>query len=326
MKYPTNVARLVGNTPLIEIPYGGAPRLLVKLEYMNPGGSVKDRMAKYIIEKALAAGRLKSGDTIVDNTSGNTGVGTAMIAAAYGLKTIFATPEKTSQEKVDLIKALGGQIIRTPTEASWDDPRSCYQVARRLAAEQGYFHLNQYHSQDNIAAHYGSTGPEIWEQTGGTVTHFIGGIGTGGTVSGVARFLKEKNPAIRIIAVDPLGSMFAEYIRTGRTTPANTYFVEGIGSDMVTQALDRTVIDDVITVTDEDSFATARMITRKYGIMAGGSSGTVAWAALELAREIPSNSVMVCIFADSAIRYLTKCYSDDWMRNHGFKIEEVIKA
>lgn len=329
MPYPKDIAELVGNTPVIQIPLESdvpGPTILAKLEYMNPGGSIKDRMAKFVIEKAIREGYLKPGDTIIDNTSGNAGVGMAMIASAYGLKSVFTTAEKTSMEKVDLIRALGGEVIRTPTEATWDDPRSCYQLARSLAREKGYFHFNQYHNPDNIQSHYETTGPEIWEQTEGRITHFIAGIGTGGTISGVGRYLKEKNPAVKIIGVDPKGSLFAEYIRSGRVTDATTYFVEGIGTDMVTQALDPSVIDEVITVSDDQSFATARMITKRYGVLAGGSSGTVAYAAFQMAPGLGPDDLIVIIFADSAIRYLSKCFSDAWMIEHGFTITETIDA
>jgi len=326
--YEQNLA-LVGNTPLVKIEResaGPGPLILAKLEYFNPGGSIKDRMAKYVIEKALREGTLKKGDTIIDNTSGNAGISMAMVAAAYGLKAILTTPEKTSQEKVDTLRALGAEVIITPTEAAWDDPRSCYQVAKRIAAEKGYFYFNQYDSHDNIMAHYYETGPEIWRQTDGRITHLVAGIGTGGTMSGTAKFLKEQNPDIRSVAVDPEGSMFAEYIKSGQVGASRTYLVEGIGSDMVTQALDPSVIDEVVTVSDEDSFLTARMLARRYGILAGGSSGSTAHAAFRLAEKLKANDVVVVIFADSALRYITKCFSDRWMTAHGFAIKETEKV
>lgn len=319
MDYYKNNLDLIGNTPLLQIA-GPAPTIMAKLEYLNPGGSIKDRIAKYVIEKAFKEGTLKKGDTIIDNTSGNTGIGIAMVAAAYGLKAILAVSEKTSQEKVDLLKALGAEVIITPTDAAWDDPRSCYQTAQRLARENGYFHFNQYHNPDNPRAHYYSTGPEIWQQTDGKVTHLVGGIGTGGTLSGTAQYLKEQNPNIVVVAVDPPGSLFAEYIRTGGTCPTSTYMVEGIGSDMVTQALDRDIVDDVVTVSDEDSFATARALARQHGILVGGSSGTAAYAAFRLAEKVSPDALIVTIFSDSAMRYLSKCFSDRWMTEHGFSV------
>lgn len=329
MEYSNNNLDLIGNTPLVRIsdtPGRPGPLILAKLEYFNPGGSVKDRMAKYVIEKALREGRLKPGDTIIDNTSGNAGISMAMVAAAYGLKAILTTPEKTSREKVDTLKALGAEVIVTPTEAAWDDPRSCYQLARRLAEENGYFYFNQYDSRDNIMAHYYGTGPEIWRQTDGRITHFVAGIGTGGTMSGTARYLKEENPELRSVAVDPEGSLFSEYIRSGKPGPSETYLVEGIGSDMVTRALDPSVIDDVITVSDKNSFATARMLARRYGILAGGSSGSAAYAAFDLAGTLTPDAVVVVIFADSALRYITKCFSDSWMAAQGFNLMETSGA
>jgi cystathionine beta-synthase len=329
MEHVKNFIDLIGNTPLLQLPNDcdrPGPTILAKLEFFNPGGSVKDRMAKYVIEKALHEGRLKPGDTIIDNTSGNAGISMALVAAAYGLKAILTTPEKTSQEKVDTLRALGAEVIVTPTEAAWDDPRSCYQMAKSMAQEHGYFYFNQYDNPDNIAAHYRTTGPEIWRQTDGKITHLVAGIGTGGTLSGAAQFLKRQNPAVRSIAIDPPGSLFAHYIKSGQTCPTSTYLVEGIGSDMVTKALDPTVIDDVITVSDEDSFMTARMLARRYGLLVGGSSGAVAYAAFRLAETLAPEAMIVAIFADSGQRYITKCFSDVWMTRHGFSVKEAKSA
>jgi cystathionine beta-synthase len=326
MEYAKNVLELIGNTPLVQLSdnsTGPGPLILAKLEFLNPGGSVKDRLGKYVIEKALREGQLKPGDTIIDSTSGNTGIGIALIALAYGLKVILTAPDKVSKEKIDLMRAMGAEVIITPTEAGWDDPRSCLQTARRMAREKGYFYFNQYDNPENIMAHYLTTGPEIWKQTKGRITCLIGGIGTGGTVSGAGRFLKEQNPKIKVVAVDPPGSLYAEYIRSGQTCPTSTYLVEGIGSDMVTKALDRTVIDDVVTVTDEDSFTMARMLIKRFGILAGGSSGTAAYAAFKLAPTMSPDGVVVVIFPDSAYRYLSKCFSDQWMIDHGFKTVEL---
>ncbi len=329
MDYFRNNLDLIGNTPLLQIAEDCnrvGPLILAKLEFLNPGGSVKDRIAKYIVEKALSEGKLRKGNTIIDNTSGNTGIGVALVASAYGIKTIFTTAAKTSQEKVDLLRALGAEVIITPTEAAWDDPRSCYQVARTLAAEKGYFYFNQYDNPDNPKAHYCTTGPEIWRQTDGKVTHVVAGIGTGGTLTGIAQYLKEQNPRIRAVAVDPPGSLFADYITSGKTGPTSTYHVEGIGSDMVTKALDPAVIDEVITVSDDDSFATARMLAKRFGIMAGGSSGTAAYAAFRMAERLDADQVIVVIFPDSAFRYLSKCFSDKWMTGHCFCISEMRRA
>lgn len=320
MRLYENITQLIGHTPLVRLRTGippNGPRAYVKLEFFNPTGSLKDRMTLHIIKKAFREGCLKPGDTVIDNTSGNTGSALAMVATLFGLKAILVTPVKTSQEKIDLIKSYGAEVIITP-EVNHDDPESFYAVARRLALEKGYFDLDQYHNQDNIEAHYLTTGPEIWEDTDGQVTHFVAGIGTGGTFSGAARFLKEKNPAIKAIAVDPEGSIFAEYIKSNREIVASNYKVEGIGSDVVTKALDRKVVDDVITVSDSDSFNRARLIARTEGISGGGSSGSVAFAMERIAAELGPEALIVGIFGDAGIRYLSKCYNDTWMQKNGF--------
>jgi cystathionine beta-synthase len=312
---------LVGHTPMVRlrtgIPEGGA-RAYVKLEWLNPTGSVKDRMVRYVLQKALTEGRLKPGDTIVDNTSGNTGVSMGMVACRLGLKAVVVTPEKTSQEKVDLIKSYGVEVIITPAEAAHDDPEGCYLVARRLAREQGYFDLDQYDNQENVEAHYLTTGPEIWDDTEGKITHFVCGIGTGGTFSGAARYLKEKNPSVRTIAVDPAGSIFADYIRDRKLVEGSVYKVEGIGSDVLTKAMHPQFVDEVITVSDEASFQRARLIAREEGLCGGGSSGSVAVAMEQVAADLGPDDLVVGIFADAGIRYLSKCYSDQWMRDNGF--------
>lgn len=321
MRVRESILELVGNTPLVRLRTGipaNGPQAFVKLEYVNPTGSVKDRMTLHIIRKALNEGRIKRGDTVIDNTSGNTGSALAMVASMHGLKAILVAPDKTSQEKIDLIKSFGAEVIITPTEANHHDPRGCYMVARTLAKKHGYFDLDQYDSQENVQAHYLSTGPEIWNDTDGRVTHFVAGIGTGGTFSGAARFLKEKNPKVRCIAVDPEGSIFADYIRDRKETEGHTYKVEGIGSDVITKALHADLVDEVVTVSDADSFNRARLIARAEGISGGGSSGSVAIAMERVAKGLGPDSIIVGIFADAGIRYLTKCYNDDWMRKHGF--------
>lgn len=315
----------IGNTPLVRLRTGipePGPRCYVKLEWTNPTGSIKDRMTAYVIRKALADGRLRRGDTVIDNTSGNTGSALAMVAAVLGLKCLIVTPRKTSQEKIDLITSFGAEVIITPTECGHHDPEGCYQVARRLAREHGYFDLDQYNSQENVEAHYMTTGPEIWEQTEGKITHFVGGIGTGGTVSGTGKFLKEKNPAIKVIAVDPEGSMFAEYLASGKESEGLPYKVEGIGSDVLTEALHPQYIDQVVTVADRDSFLRAREIAKREGISGGGSSGAIAYAMAEIAQTLPSTALVIGIFADGGIRYLTKCYNDRWMVEQGFLQQE----
>lgn len=321
MRTHENVLALVGNTPLVRLRTGvpdPGPRVFVKLEFFNPTGSVKDRMTLHILSKAMREGRIKRGDTVIDNTSGNTGSALAMAATLFGLKAILVTPEKTSQEKVDLIRSYGAEVIITPTEAGHHDPAGCYLVARRLAQENGHFDLDQYDSQDNVEAHYVSTGPEIWEDTDGQITHFVCGIGTGGTFSGAARYLKEKNPAVRAIAVDPEGSVFAPYIRDHAEVAGYDYKVEGIGSDVITEALHPHLVDEVVTVSDADSFHRARLIARTEGISGGGSSGAVACAIEKIAAKLGPEALVVGIFADAGIRYLSKCYNDNWMRQHGY--------
>ncbi len=323
MKAFESILDLVGHTPLVRLRTGITPRVkaYVKLEFQNPTGSVKDRMVLHIIRKALAEGKVKPGDTVIDNTSGNTGSALAMVASVHGLKAILVTPEKTSQEKVDLIKSYGAEVIITPTEAGHHDPAGCYMVARRIAKERGYFDVDQYDSQDNVQAHYLSTGPEIWDDADGGITHFIAGIGTGGTFSGTARYLKERNPNVKNIAVDPEGSIFATFIKERREIEGHTYKVEGIGSDVITKALHPQFVDEVITVSDEDSFNRARAIARAEGISGGGSSGSVACAMERVAKTAPEGSILVGIFADAGIRYLSKCYNDDWMRRQGYGAE-----
>ncbi|MEW5994967.1 MAG: cysteine synthase family protein, partial [Candidatus Zixiibacteriota bacterium] len=322
------ILELIGHTPLVRLRTGiseNGPGAYVKLEFCNPTGSLKDRMVYHILKKAMAEGRLKRGDTVIDNTSGNTGSALAMVATLLGLKAVVVTPEKTSREKVDLIRSYGAEVIITPITTRHDDPESFFSVARRLAAERGYFDLNQYHSQDNVEAHYLTTGPEIWEDTDGQVTHFVAGIGTGGTFSGAARYLKEKKPGIRAIAVDPEGSVFTEYIRNNRHIEGRDYKVEGIGSDVVTEALHTDVVDEVITVSDKEAFNRSRLIARTEGISSGGSSGAVAVAMEQVAAGLGPESLIVGVFGDAGMRYLSKCYNDEWMRKHGFlsSVEEV---
>lgn len=316
-----DILELIGNTPLVRLRTGipdNGPKAYAKLEFLNPTGSVKDRMTAYILKKAISDGRLKPGDTVVDNSSGNTGSSLAMTASVLGLKSIITTPEKTSREKTDLIRSFGAKVIVTPTEAPHDSPESHYMIARKLCEENGYFDLNQYDNKENIEAHYQTTGPELWNDTEGKITHFVCGIGTGGTLSGTGRFLKEKNQNVRIIAVDPEGSIFAEYIKSGKIIEGELYQTEGIGSDVITGALDKDVIDELISVSDKDSFVRARLISRTEGISCGGSSGTVACAMEKVARSAEPDSFIVGIFADSGIRYLSKCYNDDWMKEQGY--------
>ena len=320
MRAYQSIIDLIGKTPMLRLRTGipDACQAYVKLEFFNPTGSVKDRMAYYVIKKAMDAGKLKAGDTVIDNTSGNTGSSMAMVCQQFGLKAVVTTPVKTSQEKIDLIKSFGAEVIVTPEVDDHFDPKGCYAVARRLANENGYFDLDQYDNKDNIEAHYHSTGKEIWEDTDGKITHFVAGIGTGGTFSGTAKFLKEMNPNIKTIAVDPEGSIFAEYIRHNKKTDGYAYKVEGIGSDVITEALLPDLVDEVITVSDKDAFNRARLICKAEGISAGGSSGSVAIAMEQITKTLSTNDLVVGIFADAGIRYLSKCYNDTWMKQFGY--------
>ena len=306
---------LTGNTPLIElrnIGKGLDGALLGKLEMMNPGGSVKDRIGLRMIEEAERAGLLAPGGTIVEPTSGNTGIGLAIAAAIKGYRCIFTMPDKMSQEKVALLRAYGAEVVITPTAVPPDSPESYYRVADRLTEEiPGAFQPNQYHNPGNPESHYHSTGPEIWEQTEGRITHFVASVGTGGTITGAGRFLKEKNSEVVVVGADPEGSIFSG----GEPRP---YLVEGIGKESWPDTLDREIVDRWVTVTDRDSFLTARRVTREEGILAGGSVGTAVWAALEVGRELGPDDVMVVILPDSGKNYLSKIYNDSWMLEHGF--------
>jgi len=321
MNIKENVFDLIGNTPIVRLKTGildNGQVACVKLEYYNPSGSLKDRMAYYILKKAMAEGKIKKGDTVIDNSSGNTGSALALVALQLGLKAIVTTPVKTSKEKIDLMRSFGAEVLVTPEVDVHDDPKGFFAVARRLAKEKGYFDLDQYDSQVNVESHYSSTGPEIWRDTDGQITHFIAGIGTGGTFSGVAQYLKEMNPKIKTIAVDPEGSVFADYIREGKKVHGHCYKVEGIGSDVITKAMHKDLVDEVITVSDKDAFLRAREITLNEGLSIGGSSGAVAVAMEQVSAYLDKGHVMVGIFGDGGIRYLSKCYNDEWMRQQGF--------
>ncbi len=322
MQIAKNVLEAIGNTPLVKlnkIPAGTNATILAKLEYVNPAGSIKDRMALFIIEDAEKKGLLKPGGVIVENSSGNTGAALAMIAAVKGYKCIITMPDKMSDEKKNLMKAFGAEVIVTPTDVPADSPESYYSVARRIAEETpGAYYPDQYNNPRNIDAHYHTTGPEIWEQTDGKVDILVAGIGTGGTLSGAGRFLKEKNPNIKIIAVDPVGSVFYHYFKTGKLPEPHVYKVEGIGEDYLVEAVDFDIIDDIIQVNDKDSFLMARRLCREEGIFAGGSSGSAVWTALQVAQQLDKHQNIVVILPDSGSRYLSKIYNDNWMRENEF--------
>lgn len=325
-----NVLQAIGNTPLVRlnrVARGVKPLVLAKVEFFNPGGSVKDRIGVYLIEKAEKAGLLKPGGTIVESTSGNTGVGLAIAAAVKGYKAIFTMPDKMSREKINLLKAYGARVVITPTAVPPESPESFYEVAKRIVRETpGAFLANQYFNPDNPEIHYMQTGPEIWEQTGGRIDAFVAGMGTGGTITGVGRFLKEKSPAIRVIGSDPLGSILKEHFETGRHSPGRTYLVEGIGEDMVPGTLDFSVIDEILNVTDQDSFRMTRRLSREEGLLCGGSSGTALAGALRVAARMREDQVVVVLFADTGERYLSKVHNDEWMRDNRMLDPEFVRA
>jgi cystathionine beta-synthase len=316
-----DVLATIGCTPLIRlnrVTRGIATPVYGKADFFNPGGSVKDRIGLPIIEQAEREGRLKPGGTIVEGTSGNTGIGLAIAAALKGYRCIFTMPDKMSQEKVRLLKAFGAQVIVTPTAVPPDHPDNYVMTAKRIAEETPNAILaNQFYNQANPQAHYDTTGPELWEQTEGRITHFVASAGTGGTITGVGRYLKEKNPDIKIVAGDPMGSILANYWKSGEKIEGVPYKVEGIGQDKVPGTLDMKVIDDYRTVSDRDAFAMARRLTREEGLFVGGSSGLIAHIALEVAREVNDrNALVVTFLCDTGERYLSKLYSDEWMREN----------
>ena len=315
MDFHDSLIDLIGNTPLLRlsrVERGLDCTLLAKVEVMNPGGSVKDRIGIRMIEAAERSGKLKPGGTIVEPTSGNTGVGLAIAAAIKGYKCIFIMPDKMSQEKISLLRAYGAEVVIAPTAVAPDSPESYYRVADRLTAQiPGAFQPNQYFNDDNPRTHYETTGPEIWAQTEGKITHFVAGVGTGGTISGTGRYLKEQNPDIVVVGGDPEGSIY-----TG--SEPRPYLVEGIGEDFWPDTFDKSIVDRWVTVSDRDSFVMARRVTRREGLLVGGSGGTAMCAALEVARESGPDDVVVVIIPDSGRGYLSKVYNDAWMLQNGF--------
>jgi cystathionine beta-synthase len=324
MKYADNILETIGNTPLIKLNTITAEvdaLVLAKVESFNPGNSVKDRMAIKMIEDAESDGRLKPGGTIVEGTSGNTGMGLALAAIVKGYKLICISTDKQSKEKFDLLRAVGAQVHICPTDVPAEDPRSYYSTAARMAKETpNSWHVNQYDNPSNAQAHYESTGPEIWEQTEGKITHFVVGVGTGGTISGVGKFLKEKNPKIKIWGIDTYGSVFKKYHETGVFDPDEIYpyVTEGIGEDILPKNVDFSIIDHFEKVTDKDAAVYTRNLARQEGILAGNSCGAAIKGLLQLKKHFNKEDVVVVLLHDSGSRYIGKIYNDDWMEEKGF--------
>jgi cystathionine beta-synthase len=315
----------VGDTPLVRLSRLGKdlrPQLVAKIEALNPGGSIKDRVAIALIEAAERDGVLKPGGTIVEPTSGNTGTGLAIAAALKGYRVIAVMPDKMSKEKIDLLRAYGAEVVVAPTEVAPDSPESYYRVADRLTEEiPGAFQPNQYKNQANPEAHYRTTGPELWRQSGGQITHFVAGVGTGGTITGVGRYLREQNPDIQIVGADPVGSIYS-----GGEDGVKPYLVEGVGEDFWPDTYDPSVVDRYITVSDKDSFLWTRRLAETEGILAGGSGGLALYAAYQVAREVDDPAAMVAvILPDGGRSYLSKVFNDAWMRQYGFleRVEEL---
>lgn len=320
-KICASILETIGSTPLIrlnQVTKGLDAEILAKMESFNPGGSVKDRIGIAMIDDAEARGLLKPGDTIVEPTGGNTGIGLALVAALRGYNMVFVIPDKMSEDKINILKAYGAEVIITPTAVPPDSPQSYYSVAKRIAEERKAFMPNQYFNPKNPEAHYRITGPEIWEQTDGRLDYFVAGIGTGGTISGVGRFLKEKNPRIKIIGVDPEGSILKHYFETGELAEVYRYEIEGIGEDFIPGTTDFKVIDAIYKVTDQEAFVMARRLAREEGFLVGSSGGAAVHVALQVAQESQKGSRIVVLIPDRGDRYLTKFYSDEWMRKHGY--------
>jgi cystathionine beta-synthase len=316
-----SVLEAIGRTPLIRLRRvldGCRTQVWAKAEFLNPGGSVKDRIGVAMVEAAERSGALKPGGTVVEATAGNTGVGLALAAALKGYKCIFTMPDKMSLEKVRLLKAMGAEVVVTPTAVGPDSPDYYVNVAKRLVEETpNSVHADQFINPENPEAHFRTTGPEIWEQTRGRLDVFVCGTGTGGTISGAGRFLKERDPRIRVVAADPYGSIFKEYFETQHIGKSSVYMVEGVGNDKVPGTLHMEFIDEFRNVTDRDAFVTARRLTREEGLLVGGSAGLIAHAALQVARELDDpDKVVVCVLPDSGKHYLSKFHSDEWMREN----------
>ena len=319
MNIHEDIISAIGNTPLVRLSRVHGPgNLVAKVEYMNPGGSIKERIAATMIDRAEKEGLLRPGGTIIEPTSGNTGVGLALIGAVRGYRVICTVPDKVSKEKRDLLRAYGVEVIVAPTELGPDHPDSYYGVAKRLGGEiEGSFQPNQYFNEANPRAHYETTGPEIWEQTDGTIDVFVAGVGTGGTISGAGRFLKEKNPALEVVGADPEGSIYSQ----GPNGKLHQYLVEGVGEDFYPETVELDLIDRFIAVTDAESFAMARRLARTEGLLTGGSGGLAVEAALRMADE-DHDRLVVVIVPDSGRGYLSKVFNDDWIEEQGLDMSD----
>jgi len=317
----------VGHTPLVKLDRVAsdvAADVYVKCEYLNPAGSMKDRMAMNLVAKAEERGELKPGGTIIEATSGNTGAALAMIAAVKGYTCIFVMPDKMSEEKVASLRAFGARVVVCPTAVEPDDPRSYYSVAKKLTEDTpNSFYANQYHNMDNPEGHYRSTGPELWEETRGELDVFCAGLGTGGTISGTGRYLKEKKGSIQLLGVDPIGSLYYDFVKTGRVTKPFTYKVEGIGEDFFPTTINLDILDEIVRVDDRECFLTTRDLVRHEGLYVGGSSGAAVAGALKYARQTQKKENIVVLLPDGAAKYLSKIFSDDWMRENGFLEEDA---
>lgn len=320
MNYKNNILETIGKTPLVKLNKmnkGLAPLLLTKLESFNPGGSIKDRIAVSMIDEAERKGLLKPGGTIIEPTSGNTGLGLALVGIMRGYELIFTMPDKMSQEKEDVLVVYGAKVIRTPTDVDPNDPRSYYKVAEKLVKEiPNSFSPNQYFNDNNPLAHYSTTDPEIWNDTDGKITHFVAGVGTGGTISGIGKYLKEKNPDIKVIGVDTIGSLYEDHFNQ-TVGKVHSYLIEGIGEDFIPPIVNFKVIDEIISVSDKDAFNTARELVKKEGVFSGSSAGATVYAVLQYAANLSSEAIVVILLPDSGRSYLSTLYNDKWRADKG---------
>ncbi len=316
-----NIIECIGNTPMVRLHHvvSDVPgEVFAKMEFLNPMGSCKDRIARYMIEKAEKEGKIKKGDLIIENSSGNTAMGLALIAIQKGYRLKVVVRDRISREKLDQLKALGVEIHVVDSSLPPDSPDSYNNITPRLARETANcFFPDQHNNRDNNEAHYVGTGPEIWEQMQGRIDYFVAGIGTGGTIGGTARFLKEKDPNIRVIAVDPVGSVFYEYFHRKKIVPSGPYLLEGLGDEFLIHCADFSVIDDMLQVTDKEAFLAARELARREGILAGGSSGAALWGVRQLAKKLGRPARIVTVFPDGASRYLSTIYNDEWLKEKG---------